>query len=253
MKNKEKLPLLHISDLSVIAGTTPVLEKINLTIFPGQIHVLIGPNGSGKSSLVHTIMGDQQYQQAGGIIEWKNKNIDSLSVDERARSGIFVTMQHPVIIPGLSVYALLKEAVRARRQEDFSLADFTNSLETAANLLDIRTEWLHRSYDTGFSGGQLKKLELLQMLVLKPELAVLDEIDSGLDRDAITSLYTSLDYYYKKNPTFSLLLITHNSDFIQILHTANIHVMKQAKIVMSGDNSLMQILVQRGYDAFCNT
>ena len=193
--------VIYIHNLSVSVDSKSVLHTIDLTIAPGSVHALMGPNGSGKSSLAYTLMGHPRYTITQGALRYLGQNVQNLPADERSRKGIFLAMQNPIEIPGLSVYALLKEAVRARDAEGFSLINFSAEIERIADLLKVNRAWLHRPLDSGFSGGEKKRLELLQMLVLKPTFAILDEIDSGLDIDAIVQMGDALHNYHQQNPT----------------------------------------------------
>jgi Fe-S cluster assembly ATP-binding protein len=245
--------ILHMTGLKAAVNSTPVLHGVTLGIAPGDAHVLMGANGSGKSSLVHVLMGDPRYQLSEGAIYWKSNDLKSLSIDERARTGMFIAQQHPIIIPGLSVYNLLKEAVRSRDPKNFSLIDFSIALENAADILQIDKTWLHRPYDQGFSGGQMKRLELLQMFVLKPDLAILDEIDSGLDVDSLQQIGSCIALYKKQNPSFSLLIITHNIQLIELIDKPLVHIMSKGLIVQSGDFRLSHVIQERGYNAFTDS
>ena len=242
-------PVIHVHNLSVSVDGKSVLNGIELQIGAGTVHALMGPNGSGKSSLVYTLMGHPRYHVTQGSLLYRSQDITRQPVEERSRNGIFLAMQSPIEIPGLSIYTLLKEAVRARNVDDFSLMDFSAEIESVADMLKINRAWLHRPLDSGFSGGEKKRLELLQMLVLKPTLAILDEIDSGLDADAIIHIADVLATYRKQNPQASFLIVSHQKKFLDNLKPDHINVMQQGAIIRSGDYSLIDQIELGGYDA----
>lgn len=252
MKNKKisNQPLVQLAGLTAAVQDLQILKDIDLVIPAGQVHVLMGPNGSGKSSLVNAVMGDPRYKITQGKILFKGIDIAQMPINERARAGMHLVMQHPIIIPGLTVYDLLKEAMRARDPQNFSLLDFSMALEEAADLLKINKAWLTRPFDKGFSGGQIKRLELLQVFILKPELAMLDEIDSGVDIDAVEQIGHCLAIYRKRNPSCSLLIITHHGLLLESCDHAHVHIMANGSLVHSGDLSVLSVINSRGYDAF---
>lgn len=247
--NADPSAIIQIQGLSVAVDGKDILHELELEIMPGTVHALMGPNGSGKSSLAYTLMGHPKYQVKTGTMLFRGQDCSSMLVNERACNGMFLAMQNSIEIPGLSVYTLLKEAVRARDVEGFSLIDFSADIEAVADILNISRAWLHRSLDSGFSGGEKKKLELLQMFVLKPVLAILDEVDSGLDIEAIVQMGDSLADYHKKNRETSFLVISHQKKFLDCVQPDYVYVMSNGKIVQSGDYSLIDQIESGGYDA----
>lgn len=241
--------LLTIHQMAVSVEGKEVLHDLDLQVEPGTVNALMGPNGSGKSSLAYTLMGHPKYDITQGLLCFQGADLNCLATDERARKGIFLAMQHPIEIAGLSVYTLLKEAVRARDVEGFSLLDFTHNIEQMADVAGIPRTWLHRSLDSGFSGGEKKRLELLQLLVLKPQLAILDEIDSGLDIDAIAHMANVLCMYCQQQSQASLLVISHQKKFLDMLQPTSVHSMYAGAIVRSGDYSLIDAIEYGGFDA----
>jgi Fe-S cluster assembly ATP-binding protein len=240
--------LLTIHNMAVSVDGKQVLHGLDLQIKAGTVQALMGPNGSGKSSLASTLMGNPKYVVMQGQLFFNGVDLDSLPIDERSRKGIFLSMQNPIEIAGLSVYTLLKEAIRARDVEGFSLIDFTKHIEQMADMADIPRSWLHRSMDSGFSGGEKKRLELLQMLVLKPNFTILDEIDSGLDIDALAHMAKVLQLYCKQYPHASLLVISHQKKFLDMVQPAYIHIMHRGTIIRSGDYALIDTIECDGYD-----
>ncbi|MGE0010567.1 MAG: Fe-S cluster assembly ATPase SufC [Candidatus Babeliales bacterium] len=240
---------MEISSLSVTIQEKLVLEDINLVVQPGTVHALLGPNGSGKSSLALTLIGHPQYQAIKGSVVINNQNILDLSVEKRARLGLFLAFQHPMLVQGVTVLQFLHEAYRALCNSDSTIGDFYAQLIEAMDLLEIPYEFAERHVHDGFSGGQKKKLELLQLLVLKPKIAILDELDSGLDVDAIKVVTRALHIVREQNPTMALICITHYQPFLETLSPDVVHILKQGKIVCAGNVSLLSIIKERGYDA----
>lgn len=252
---KQKIPddlssnLIIIRSMAILVDGKQVLHRLDLQIKPNTIHALMGPNGSGKSSLASVLMGNPKYIVTQGILYFQGSDLGAMAIHERSRKGIFLAMQNPIEIAGLSVYTLLKEAVRARDVESFSLINFTQQIEKMADMAGVPRSWLHRPLDSGFSGGEKKKLELLQMLVLEPKIAILDEIDSGLDVDALTHMTKVLLLYCQQHPHASLLVISHQKRFLDMIKPAYVHIMHQGTIVRSGDYSLIDSIESNGYDA----
>jgi Fe-S cluster assembly ATP-binding protein len=241
--------LLTIHDMAVAVDDKQVLHDLDLLVKPGTVQALMGPNGSGKSSLAATLIGNPKYVVTQGLLYFKDADLNSLPIDERSRKGIFLAMQNPIEIAGLSVYTLLKEACRARDVEGFPLINFTKHVEQMADMAGVPRSWLHRSMDSGFSGGEKKKLEILQMLVLKPQLAILDEIDSGLDIDALAHMAKVIQLYCQQYPEASLLVISHQKKFLDMVQPTYVHIMYRGTIVRAGDYALIDAIECDGYDA----
>ena len=242
--------ILQISNLQVIVDQKIIIENLNLTIEPGLVHVLMGPNGSGKSTLAYALMGHPLYSIARGSICFKESDITTLAVDKRAQLGIFLAFQKPYEIPGVTVFNFLREAYLAITKKIVSAKEFQELLYTHMELLSIDVGFAHRPLNHGFSGGQKKQLELLQLLLLKPSFAILDEIDSGLDVDAIALVGKGLEVARKENPDLSLLIITHYPRLLKYIHPDFVHIMNNGRIQETGSASLVQHIEQCGYDAY---
>jgi Fe-S cluster assembly ATP-binding protein len=233
----------------VLVDQKLIISAMNLEIEPGQIHVLMGPNGSGKSSLAHTLMGHPGYSITQGAIIFEGIDIASLSIDKRAQAGIFLAFQHPIEIPGLTVFNFLKEAYFAITKKMLSVKEFEQLVFEAMDVLHMDHSFAYRSLHTGFSGGEKKRLEVLQLLILKPKIAILDEIDSGLDVDAIKIVAHGLIMAKKTNPELSLILITHYPRLLSYMTPDYVHVMQNGTIVERGGASLAGRIEQEGYHA----
>lgn len=214
-----------ISKLNIFVDDTHILHDITMSIDGGALHALIGPNGSGKSSLSYALMGHPRYTIQSGEINYSGQSVIGLAPDKRARMGMFLAVQAPLSIQGLTIYNLLKEAFRAKNCDHFSLEHYTKIIEDAADKLHISRSWLHRSLDSGFSGGQKKFLELLALLVLQPTFIILDEIDSGLDSASLQHVATVINEYRKNNADSSFLVISHQENFISMLNPDCRHTM----------------------------
>lgn len=248
MKNN---PLLQINNLSVSVNDKAVLYDINLNIDSGTIHAIMGPNGSGKSSLAYSLMGHSSYTITSGSILLNDFDISKSLVHERAKQGLFLSFQHPCEIPGVSVASFLKEAFIAITGQHISVADFQTLLLQYCEKLSIDPAFIQRSLE-GFSGGEKKKLELLQLLLLKPKLAILDEIDSGLDIDALKIVAAGIELARKENPQMSIILITHYQRILEYIIPDYVHVLCDGRIVSSGNADVARDLEIRGYDGFKN-
>lgn len=245
-----EINMLTISNLSVSIDGKQILNSLNLSLEPGSIHVLMGSNGSGKSTLAHTLMGHQQYQIAQGSILLNAHDITELAVDKRAQAGLFLAFQHPYEIPGVTVFNFLKEAHYALSKKIMAPKEFQELIYAKMQLLDMDIGFAHRELNYGFSGGEKKKLELLQLLVLNPRVAILDEIDSGLDIDAIKIVGKGIQYARQENPELSFLIITHNPRLLDHINADRVHVMSKGTIVETGSAMLAAAIEQRGYDAY---
>lgn len=240
---------LQIKDLQVEVEGKKILKGIDLEIRQGEVHVIMGPNGAGKSTLSETIMGNPNYQPLKGEILLDGHSINNWSVDKRARHGLFLAMQYPVEIPGVSNRDFIKEAVKAR-QGQINVLDFIQKLKKTASFLNISDEMLKRGLNEGFSGGEKKRNEILQLMMLDPELAILDEIDSGLDIDALKLVAQGVNQM--RSSHFSALMITHYQRLLDYIQPDVVHIMVDGKIVKTGTFELVKELEKTGYAQFIN-
>lgn len=244
--------ILEMINLCVNINNKEILKNFNLIIKSGEIHTIMGPNGVGKSTLSKVIMGDKNYKIISGEILFDGKDISSLTTDERANLGIFLGMQNPLEIDGVTNADFLRTALHSKMGADFKLMPFIKELNEITEQLKINKEMIHRSVNRGFSGGEKKKNEVLQMYILKPNTVLLDEIDSGLDVDALKIVGESvMDYYKKYNP--AILLITHYERLLDYIKPDYVHILIDGHIVKSGDLSLVKQIEEKGYDYFKNS
>ncbi len=241
-----KEPLLAIKDLHVRVEDKEILKGVNLTINGGEVHALMGRNGSGKSTLSYTLMGHPRYTVTQGQILYKGQDLAEMSADERARSGVYLAFQYPVAVPGISISNFLRSIVKARRGQDVPVKEFRKELKVHMAELEMKDDFLSRYINDGFSGGEKKRLEILQMALLKPELALLDETDSGLDIDALKVVATGINSM--TGPDMAVLLITHYQRILNYITPGFVHVMQAGQIVLSGGSELATELEARGYD-----
>ena len=240
--------LLAVEELQVSVDGKAILKGLNLTIRAGEVHAIMGPNGSGKSTLSFCLMGHPKYHVTGGRILYKGKDIAELAPNERAAAGIFLAFQYPTAIPGVTIANFLRAAVRGVRGADVTVKDFRQLVKTQLKALGIPDAFMNRYVNDGFSGGEKKRLEILQMAVLNPELAVLDETDSGLDIDALKTVATGINAM--RSPTRGILLITHYQRLLNYVKPDVVHVMVDGKIAKSGGPALAQELEATGYEGF---
>lgn len=243
-------PLLSINNLSVSIDDTTILNGIDLQVQAGSIHVLMGPNGSGKSTLAYTLMGHPHYCIKNGSLFFKGEDITTFSPDKRAREGIFLSLQNPCEIPGVSVFSLLKESYGAIKKQRIDVSDFQCLVQEKMDMLGLDSSFLSRNVHEGFSGGEKKRFELLQLLLLNPTVAILDEIDSGLDVDALSVVARNIISARMSNPKMALILITHYQRLLSFIKPDHVHVLVNGTVVASGDNSLVNEIEQHGYSAF---
>ena len=239
-------PLLAIKDLCVKVEGKEILKGVTLTINPGEVHALMGRNGSGKSTLSYVLMGHPRYQVTGGHILYKGKDLTALPADERARQGLYLAFQYPVAIPGVSVSNFVRTAMKALKGQEIPVKEFRKELQEQMSKLGITSDFLSRYVNDGFSGGEKKRLEILQMALFKPTLALLDETDSGLDIDALKTVAEGINAM--TGPNVSMLLITHYQRILNYITPEFVHVMQDGQIVLSGGSQLAQELESRGYD-----
>ncbi len=242
--------LLEVKDLFVNAGEKEILKGINLKINAGEIHVIMGPNGSGKTTTANAILNNPLYQKKSGEIIFEGENINNLKTDEIARRGIFMSFQLPEEIPGVSVTNFLKYAKGKVTGKPVKIFEFKNELKKYMDELKMNPKNMDRSLNVGFSGGEKKKNEILQLLVLNPKLAILDETDSGLDVDAIKTVSKGIEMF--KTNENSVLIITHNTKILHSLKPDYVHVLVDGKIVKTGDASLAKEIEENGYEKYKN-
>ena len=241
--------LLQVRNLSVRVEDKPILHGIDLEVHPGETHVLMVPNGAGKSTLGYTIMGSPRYEVTGGEILFKGKELLEETADQRAKDGIFLSFQNPLEVPGVSLRNFIRNAVEQRSGSRIKLWTFKKELEKAMEVLQMDPSYGDRDLNVGFSGGEKKKAEILQLLMLKPSLAILDETDSGLDVDAVRTVSKGVEEY-QKDKKGALLIITHSTRILESLHVDKTHVLVNGRIVASGDASLVEEINEHGFERF---
>ncbi len=235
-----------IEDLHVSVEGKPILKGVNLTIAKGEVHALMGPNGSGKSTLANTLMGHPKYQVTAGRVLFKGEDIIPLSPDERARRGIFLAFQYPLEIPGVKIGRFLRTAVNSVKGQEMPVMQFAKLLREQMALLEMDRSFAERYVNEGFSGGEKKRNEILQMALLQPELAILDETDSGLDIDALKVVSQGVNRLM--GPNMGVLIITHYQRILSYIEPHFVHVLVDGRIVRSGDKELALELERSGYD-----
>lgn len=242
--------LLEIKDLYVNAEGKEILKGINLEINKGEIHVIMGPNGSGKTTTANAILNNPAYNKQGGSILFEEEDITNLKTDEIARKGIFMSFQLPEEIPGISVTNFLKYAKNKQTGKPVKIFEFKAELKKYMEELNMTSNNMDRSLNVGFSGGEKKKNEILQMLVLNPKLVILDETDSGLDVDAIKTVSKGIEMF--KNKKNAVLIITHNTKILHSLKIDYVHVLVDGKIVKTGGQELAKKIEEEGYNEYKN-
>lgn len=244
MSNK----LLEIKDLCVNAEEKEILKGINLEINKGEIHVIMGPNGSGKTTTANAILNNPMYTKTKGSISFENIDITNSKTDEIARKGVFMSFQLPEEIPGVSVANFLKYAKNKITGKPVKIFEFKDELKKCMEELNINPEYMERSLNVGFSGGEKKKNEILQMLMLNPKLAILDETDSGLDVDAIKTVSKGIEMF--KNEENAVLIITHNTKILHSLKVDYVHILVNGKIVKTAGQELAKEIEDNGYEMY---
>lgn len=237
--------LLNITDLYVNAGDKEILKGINLKINKGEIHVIMGPNGSGKTTTANAILNNPAYKKVSGKVSFDGEDIGNLKTDEIARKGVFMSFQLPEEIPGVSVTNFLKYAKNKITGKPVKIFEFKDELKNYMNELNMNSKNMERSLNVGFSGGEKKKNEILQMLVLNSKLVILDETDSGLDVDAIKTVSKGIEMF--KNDENAVLIITHNTKILHSLKVDYVHVLVDGKIVKTGSQELAEEIEESGY------
>jgi len=238
--------MLSIKNLKVSTDKKIILQDVTLNIKPGEVHVIMGPNGSGKSTLALALMGHPKYKFQSGEIKFEKKDLDSLSVDQRANLGIFLSFQNPTEIDGVTLRDFLYQ-IYISKNPNTSIADFENLLQEKIKRLKIKDDLIDRSINFKLSGGEKKLSEILQLSILQPKLAILDEIDSGLDIDALKNVCEAIVNEKSSNPNLSFFIITHHKRILNHIEPNFVHVMKHGKIVKSGGINLVHKIEKEGY------
>jgi Fe-S cluster assembly ATP-binding protein len=237
---------LEIRDLHVSVDDKPILKGVNLRVGQGEVHALMGPNGAGKSTLGNAIMGHPKYVVTQGDISYNGESILAWSPDARARAGLFLSFQYPTAIPGVTVVNFLRQAVNASREQEMPVREFRTLLNEKMQLLKVPDEMARRYLNDGFSGGEKKKIEILQLGVLQPRTAILDETDSGLDVDALRTVAEGVNAL--AGPKLGILIITHYNRILNYIRPDTVHVLIDGQIVRSGGADLANEIEVRGYD-----
>jgi Fe-S cluster assembly ATP-binding protein len=238
---------LEIRNLHVRTEDREILRGVDLSVNQGEIHALMGPNGSGKSTLANTIMGHPAYEVTEGTISFRGQDITAAEPHERAQTGLFLAFQYPVAIPGVSVANFLRMAINAKREDPISMKEFRDRLSHAVEVLDVDRAFTSRHLNEGFSGGEKKRAEVLQMAVLQPDVAVLDETDSGLDIDALRTVAEGVNRLHDELG-LGALIITHYQRILHYVRPEFVHVMLDGRIVLEGGVELVERLEREGYD-----
>ena len=246
-KEGKIMTTLKINNLHVKIDDTKILKGVNLEIKQGEIHAIMGPNGNGKSTLLSSIMGHPRYEVTQGTVFLDDQDVLEMEVNERSHAGLFLGMQYPQEVSGVTNADFLKSAMNTHREKAIGLFEFVKSLETNVEKLKMKEDLAHRYLNEGFSGGEKKRNEILQMMMLKPKIAMLDEIDSGLDIDALALVAKVLSEEQKERNT-GLLIVSHYERFFELIIPTHVHIMIDGKIVMTGDKSLVSKIDAEGYD-----
>ncbi len=245
---KESPTLLDVQDLHVSVEGKEILKGLTLAVKAGEVHAIMGPNGSGKSTLSFCLMGHPKYQVTSGRILYKGEDIMALSPDERAKKGIFLAFQYPTAIPGVTIINFLRAALRGVRGAEVPVKEFRQTVKAQLKALGVPDAFMNRYVNDGFSGGEKKRLEILQMAVLAPSLAVLDETDSGLDIDALKTVAAGINT--QRSAQRGILLITHYQRLLNYIKPDFVHVMVDGRVVRSGGAELALELESKGYEGF---
>ena len=238
---------LEIKNLHASAGDKEILKGVDLSVSKGEIHALMGPNGSGKSTLASTLLGHPSYEITEGTITFKGEDITEAEPHERAKAGLFLAFQYPVSIPGVSVANFLRMAINAKRDEPIQVKEFRNELQHAIELLDVDKRFTSRHLNDGFSGGEKKRAEILQMAMLQPDVAILDETDSGLDIDALRTVAEGVQRLHDEQG-LGALIITHYQRILHYVKPEFVHILMDGRIVLEGGVELVERLEREGYD-----
>ncbi len=241
--------LLKINDLFVQVEEKELLHGVSLSVGAGETHVLMGPNGAGKSTLGSAVMGSPEYTVTGGSIFFDGEDVTELSADKRAQKGLFLSFQNPIEIPGITLSNFLRSALEQKTGKRIKLFEFKKQLRAVMEVLQMDPSYADRDLNVGFSGGEKKKAEILQLLVLKPRLAILDETDSGLDVDAVKTVSKGVSEF-QKDPNNSLIIITHNTRILESLKVDATHILVNGKIAAEGGAELVDEVNEHGFEKY---
>ena len=252
-ERKKSMSLLNVNNLTVSIeddeNLKEILHGVNIEINKGETHVLMGPNGAGKSTLGYALMGNPRYITEGGEIIFDGKNIVDESADKRAKAGMFLSFQNPLEVPGLPLSSFIRNAVEAVSGKRVRMMQFKKELEKNMEVLNMDKDYANRALNVGFSGGEKKKAEILQLLMLSPKLAILDETDSGLDVDAVRTVSEGVKEYQKRKDG-ALLIITHSTRILESLKVDYTHIMVEGRIIKTGDASLVDEINENGFEKY---
>lgn len=242
--------MLSIKNLNVMADNKLILKDLNLSVAAGEVHAIMGPNGSGKSTLAHVLAGKEGYEVTEGEVFYRGENLLGLSTEQRAQKGLFLAMQYPVELPGVNNMMFMREALnaicRGRGQEEYDTVRFMKFIKEKAAVLELDSKLLKRNVNSGFSGGEKKRNEILQMAILEPQLCILDETDSGLDIDALRVVAKGVNEL--RNKDRAMIIVTHYQRLLNYIEPDYVHVMMDGHIAMSGDKQLALKLEEKGYN-----
>lgn len=241
--------ILNVSGLSVSAGEKAILHGIDLSVGAGETHVLVGPNGAGKSTLGSALMGDARFTVTAGSINFAGNDITDATPDARARAGMFLSFQTPLEVPGLTLASFIRACVQQRTGKPLKFFTFRKEMAAAMDRLEMSQSYADRDLNVGFSGGERKKAEILQLLMLKPSFAILDETDSGLDVDAVRIVSSAVSEYQKSSGA-SLLVITHNTKILDSIHVDRTHIMVKGRLAASGGADLLREVSESGFEKY---
>lgn len=242
--------MLSLQNMTVCVDQKVILHHLNLEVSPGCLHVIMGQNGSGKSSFAHMLMGHPLYEITQGLILYQGNNLAEISVQDRSKQGIFVAFQQSIAIPGVTVFQFLKEIYAAAGKPLLPAIELQQLLESLLQQVALDISFLQRGLHEHFSGGEKKRLEIVQMLLLQPKLIILDEIDSGLDVDALRIIGSAVQNYLQQHPEASCIIITHYRRILDYLKPDYVHIMHQGAIVQTGDVQLSYDVEEKGYDVY---
>ena len=241
--------ILKVENLKVSVGGNEILHGIDLTVRKGETHVLMGPNGAGKSTLGNTLMGNPNYEVIDGTVTFKGENLLDMEVCDRAKAGLFLSFQTPIEVPGISLSNFIRNSVDVKTGEKSRLLPFRRKLMEKMDILDMDISYAERDLNVGFSGGEKKKAEILQMLMLNPDLAILDETDSGLDIDAVRTVSRGVHDFHESGEG-AMIIITHSTKILESLHVDYTHVLVDGRIVATGGRELVDEINENGFEKY---